>query len=214
MTAPKKFVDLLDKLITDGHALLKSGYQGYVTDGDALRRWSNEIILLHTLGGRMIAPWRARIAHNGVLTPIQYVQGPLSALEAVKYAVDNGLLSSYRELVLAEEFTSLYEQGTHLLEQGYSLAAAVIFRGVLEERLRDLCATHGCMPEKERPTINDLNQALYKCETVPYDKAMMLHITALAAIGNNAAHNLAEVTRDDCERLMQGTLDFLSRYSA
>jgi hypothetical protein len=213
MSTPKKFVDLLNKLIVDGHSLVANAHQGYVADKDALRRWSNEMILLNTIGREMLKPWRSRIVHNGVHTQVNYVQDPLSAMEAVKYAIDNGLLNSYRELVLAEEFASLYEQGVHLLEQGYFLAAAVIFRAVLEERLRELCIAHSCMPQKDRPAINDLSQALYKCETVSYDKAMMLHITAITAIANNAAHNVGEVPKDECERLKRGTLDFLLRYS-
>lgn len=213
MTAPLKFVALLEKLIRDGRDLLQTSYQGTVRDGDGLRRWSNDLILLQCIGGAdLLAPWRRRIMHNGYHTATEEVKRPLAALETVKYVVDNGLLTTYRGLVLAEEFTNLYQQGAHLLEQGYALAAAVIFRAVLEEKLRELCLANGCMPEKERPAINDLNQALYKCEVIQYDKAMMLNATALAAIGNNAAHNSTEFSEADVGRLRQGTLDFLSRY--
>ena len=70
-----------------------------------------------------------------------------------------------------------------------------------------------CMPEKERPTISDLNQAIYKCESIAYDKSMMHNITALAAVGNDAAHNKDTLQKEDVERLKRGTLEFISRYS-
>lgn len=214
MNHPKKFVDLLDKLIHDGRSLLKSAYGGNIQDRNGLRRWSNELILLRNLGGAMLTPWASRLAHDGVVIVDRYVEGTLAALETVKFAIDEGLLESYHKLVMAEAFTDLYEQGQHLLEQGYFLAAGVIFRAVLEEKLRELCTAAGCIPEKGRPTINDLNQALYKSESVAYDKAMMLNVTALAAVGNDAAHNSESLREEDVERLMRGTLEFLSRFSS
>lgn len=213
MSHPKKFVDLVEKLIRDGRGLLESAYRGDIQNREVLRKWSNDLILLRTLGGNMLAPWARRLAHNGVVVSNSYVEGPLAALETVKFAIDEGLLQSYRELVVAEAFTDLYEQGQHLFEQGYFLAAGVIFRAVLEEKLRELCVAAGCMPEKDRPTISDLNQMLYKCESIAYDKAMMLNVTALAAVGNDAAHNKESLQKDDVERLMRGALEFLSRYS-
>ncbi|HMV17568.1 MAG TPA: hypothetical protein PLN96_08260 [Zoogloea sp.] len=214
MNQPQKFVDLIEKLIRDARVILASARGGFIEDREALRRWSNELILLRNLGGTMLSPWARRLAHDGVLIPVEYVQRPLAALETVKYATDNGLLTSYRDLVIAEAFTDLYEQGQYLFSQGYFLAAGVIFRAVLEERLRELCLAADCMPEKERPTLGDLNQALFRCESVPYDKAMMLHVTALAAVGNDAAHNSDSLQKEDVERLMRGTLEFLSRYSS
>lgn len=213
MTHPKKLVDLVEKLITDARHLLSSSYGGNIKEREKLRRWSNELILLRTIGGEMLSPWARRLAHDGVVIPDYYVEGPLAALETLKFAIDEGLLQSYRDLIMAEAFTDLFEQGQHLLSQGYFLAAGVIFRVVLEEKLRELTVAAKCMPEKDRPTINDFNQALYKCDSVPYDKAMMLNITALAAVGNDAAHNKDSLKNEDVERLARGTLEFISRYS-
>jgi len=139
---------------------------------------------------------------------------PVSALETVKYAIEEGLLVSYRELILAEEFSNLYEHAVHLQTQGYYLAAAVVFRAVLEEKLRELCLVNECIPERDNPTINDYNQSLYKCSRIQYDKTTMLHVTALAAIGNKAAHNTGEIEKSEVERLNNGTLEFLSKYSS
>ncbi|MCK9202326.1 MAG: hypothetical protein M0P42_14435 [Gallionella sp.] len=213
MSHPQKFIDLVEKLIGDAQGMIASANGGYISDRQGLRRWSNELILLRNLGGAMLTPWARRLTHSGVVIHIEEVQGPLAALETVKFAIDNGLLDSYRNLVIAEAFADLYEQGQYLFGQGYFLAAGVIFRAVLEERLRELCLAADCMPEKERPTLSDLNQALYRCDSVPYDKAMMLNVTALAAVGNDAAHNKESLRVEDVERLMRGTLEFISRYS-
>lgn len=213
MNQPQKLVDLIDKLIQDAYRMLESTYGDSIQDRNSLRLWSNELILLRNIGGKMLAPWAPRLAHGGVLIPTVYMQDPLAALETVKYAIENGLLTSYRDLVMAEAFSDLFEQGQCLLNEGYFLAAGVIFRAVLEERLRELCVGANCMPGKDRPTLADLNQALYRCETVQYDKAMMLNVTALAAVGNDAAHNKESLKREDVERLMRGTLEFISRYA-
>ena len=213
MSQPQKFVDLVDKLIRDARAIIASSYGGYIKDRHALQRWSNDLILLRSLGGEMLAPWASRLSHNGIVIVLSNVEGPLAALETIKFAIEDGLLESYRSLVVAEACADLYAQGQHLFEQGYFLAAGVIFSAVLEEKLRELCLGAACTPEKDRPTISDFNQALYKCESVAYDKSMMLNMTALASIGNDAAHNKESLKQDDVERLMRGTLDFISRYS-
>ena len=209
---PKKFTALLDKLIEDGRALLDTAFSGMIRDTEKLRRWSNDLILLNNIGGNVLKPWATRIHHNGVLIPERSVQGPVSAMESVKYAVENDLLVSYRDLILAEEFASLYEQACGLRSKDYILAAAVVFRAVIEEKLRELCLSHRCMPDKSRPGIDNLNQALYKCGEISYDKAMMLNVTALAAIGNKAAHNTGEVEKEEVERLQAGTLGLLAKY--
>lgn len=213
MNHPQKFADLIEKLIRDARSILDSANGDYVKDRELLRRWSNDLILLHSIGGAMLAPWKRRLGHNGDFMQVEYVEGPLAALETIKFAIDNGLLTSYRNLVMAEAFADLHQQGQYLFGEGYFLAAGVIFRAVLEEKLRELCVAAECTPEKERPTIGDLNQALYRCESVPYDKATMLNVTALAAVGNDAAHNQQSLRKEDVERLMNGTAEFVSRYS-
>lgn len=151
MNHPKKFVNLLEKLIQDGRNLLKSSSNGRIEDREGLRRWSNELILLRTMGGDMISPWVRRLTNDGCDNYNDSVEYPLAALETVKYAIDEGLLCSYRELIMAEAFADLYEQGQHLLAQGYFLAAGVIFRAVLEEKLRELCMEVNCMPVEWTP---------------------------------------------------------------
>ena len=214
MNHPKKIADLIDRLIAHGQALLKTDPSGqHVKDRDGVKRWSNELILLRTIGGQVLTPWKGRLQHNGSVTDFDGVREPLAALETIKYAMENGLLVSYRDMIIAESFADIYSQGRYLLDSGYYLAAGVLFRAVLEERLRVLCAENNCSPVSPRPTINDLSQALYKCPDAHYDKATMLYVTAMAAVGNDAAHNVPTLTQDAVAALADQLLPFLARFS-
>lgn len=74
MNQPQKLVDLIDKLIQDAYRMLESTYGDSIQDRNSLRLWSNELILLRNIGGKMLAPWAPRLAHCGVLIPTVYVQ--------------------------------------------------------------------------------------------------------------------------------------------
>lgn len=218
MNYPKKINDLLEKLINDAKLLIRSGKEAdydtdFVHDKEGLRRWSNDLILFNSIAGDIVKPWKDRLKHNGTVIMISEVEKPLAALETIKYAIGNDLLMKFSELIYAEALSDLFEQGKNLLAQGYFLAAGVIFRAVLEERLRKLCTKNKCTPKKKHATINDLNIALYKCTPSVYNKSMMQNITSLASIGNDAAHNKPSLLEKDVERLENGVLDFLCRYS-
>jgi hypothetical protein len=207
---------LLDKLIKDGEILLNSchGDRELISDRDGVRAWSNELILFVSLAGELVAPWKNRLHHDGMALVQSALYLPHSALKTIRYAMDEGLLVRYEDLVVAETFADLSQQASYLLSQGYFLAAGVIFRSILEERLRKMCARHGCTSNRASPTINDYNTALYTAQPPVYDKGMMQHITALASVGNDAAHNNPALKKEDVERLQRGLTDFLARFSA
>jgi len=89
------------------------------------------------------------------------------------------------------------------------LAAGVLARGVIEQHLRKRCDELGCMPSKSRPTLNDFNQALYGAKHI--DKITMKHIDALAAIGNDAAHNNPSLKEEDVKRLVAEVPNLLQK---
>ncbi len=218
MAQTNKLILLLDKLIDDGTRLVESshgsghGYLREITDHEALRDWANELVLFRSLAGKLVQPWNDRLQHNGHVIIADEVEYPLSALRTIKFAIEQGLLTRFEDLVIADTFADLNEQGSYLQEQGYFLAAGVIFRAVLEEKLRKLCINHNCKPKKEHPTINDYNQALYTASPPVYDKNMMLFIAALAAVGNDAAHNDSKLKKEDTDRLMKGLQDVLAQH--
>jgi hypothetical protein len=159
--------------------------------------------------GDLGTPWQDIFmpdAPNG----LENASTTIGTLKAIKEALSNGYLVRLEELVLAEAFSDLTDQAEYLFEQGYFLAAGVILRAILEERLRKLCERTGCTPEKPRPTTSDLNQALYKAKV--YDKIAYKYVDAMTAIGNDAAHNAPGLKKDDVARLLNDVKDFLRRF--
>ena len=135
----------------------------------------------------------------------------LGALQSVLESVEHGRLAAFEDIVFAEAFANLIDQGEYLLEKDYHLAAGVVFRAVLEERLRRLCDVHGAMPAKPRPTISDYNQSLYKANV--YDKIVMKHVDAMATVGNAAAHGTDGFHPADVVQLRTNLVSFLARFA-
>jgi hypothetical protein len=215
---PDKVTQLVDRLIAEAKELLRTATSGrhdmrYVTDRELLKKWSNEIILLHSVAGDIVRPWRTRLGHNGVLIGTDEVEHVLATLETIRFAISEGLLTKYQDLVFAEALSDIFQQASYLLSEGYFMAAGVLLRAVLEERLRLLTQRHKCVPPKANPTINDFNMALYGATPPIYDKTMMLNVTALAAVGNDAAHANPALRVEDVTRMKQGVGDFLTRFS-
>jgi len=124
-------------------------------------------------------------------------------------AIEKGYLIKIEDIIFAEAFSNLIEQAEYLLKQGYHLAAGVLARAVLEERLRNICSSEGVVFSNNRPTLSKFNTELYKKKY--YDKIEFKNIDFLTAIGNNAAHN-KPVANNEIEKLIDGVLDFLKRY--
>ncbi|MCQ8119617.1 hypothetical protein [Methylomonas rosea] len=125
--------------------------------------------------------------------PSFYEENPtrLSRLRAVFLAAkedfEGGYLSSVRNLVQAEVFSTELEQARELLNAGYRIPAAVICGVVLETNLRSLCEAHSLSLGK----LDKMNADLAKVGQ--YNSLVQKRITALAAIRNSAAHgNSAE----------------------
>jgi len=135
----------------------------------------------------------------------------LGTLEGVEQAIRSGLLISVEELVRAETFTHLLDQADYLFSEGFILAAGVMGRAVLEEHLQNWCAAKNCLVAKNRPTLNDFKDVLYKEKHIT--TVVMKHIESMAAIGNEAAHNKTSLSRDSVERLLRDIRDFIVKYS-
>jgi len=225
MPNTNKLAFLLDKLIEDGKRLLEGavsrdilrGFGGgslrEIHDLEALRKWANELRLFNSLAGDLVEPWKDNLIHDGRVILASHVETPLSALTTVKFAITEGLLTRFEDLIIAETFADLTEQAKYLLSQGYYLAAGVILRAVLEEKLRSLSLRNSCTPNRANPTLGDFNQALYTTSPPVYDKTMMQHVTALAGVGNKAAHNDQSLTEEEVQRLARDVPEFLAKFS-
>ncbi|MBA5686338.1 DUF4145 domain-containing protein [Rugamonas apoptosis] len=122
----------------------------------------------------------------------------LSVFRAAKEDFEGGYLTTMRNLVQAEVFTTELEQADELLGAGYPLPAAVIAGVVLETTLRDLCAQSGLVPGK----LSKMNDDLAKAGR--YNSVVQKQITALAAVRNSAAHGkVDEFTREDVKAMIR-----------
>ena len=134
-----------------------------------------------------------------------------AVLDSIARALTKGRLATVDEVVSAEVLGDLLEHAEELLRSKYNLAAAIILRAILEERLRKLCASKGCLPTGLRPTIESFKQALYSANII--DKLVVKDIDWMAGMGNAAAHNLPEYKNDDVPQLYNRVTAFLSRFS-
>lgn len=180
-----------------------------VFDVQSCVRWSSRCAHLAVLLEGYAEPWAAVL--KAQISGSQDMRRLIGALEAIRIQLDAGLLVSMQDLITADIFDDLLEQAVHLHENGFFLAAGVLGRAVLEEHLQSWCARADCTPEKPRPTINDYNTALYKDHRL--DKITMKHVDALAAIGNDAAHNEHDLTADSVERLLREVREFLVKHA-
>lgn len=216
MKSTESIVKYLEKLIQEGESLLTQkvtlatssfNHDDFVPV-DPFSRWCGNCRVLDSRLGRAVGPWRDAISVKGP-NNVVVVMGILGTIRSIKDAVESGHLVSFTDLVIAEAFSDLIDQAEYLFSKGFWLAAGVICRAVLEEELRTLARKSGCFPEKERPTLSDLNASLYK-EGI-YDKLEFKLIDTIAAIGNECAHNKQGVTEVRIRYLIDQMIALLPR---
>jgi len=132
-------------------------------------------------------------------------------LDAIADALAKGRLATVDEIVSAEVLGDLLEHAEELHKAKYHLAAAIILRALLEERLRRLCASNACFPTGARPTIESFKQSLYAAGII--DKLVVKDIDWMAGVGNAAAHNLPEYKDEDIPQLYNRVTAFLTKFS-
>jgi hypothetical protein len=137
-------------------------------------------------------------------------------LRALRDDYASGYLQSVVELIHADVFADFLDMARYLLEHDYKDAAAVITGSVLEEHLRKLCGKNGMPVAKAdgSPKKTDtLNSEL--AEAGIYSKLDQKSVTAWLDLCNKAAHgHYSEYTKDQVALMLQGVLDFASRYPA
>lgn len=216
MRAIESIVKYLEGLIQEGESLLSQKFQvktsSFTVDDfvpiDPFHRWCGNCRVLDARLGRALEPWKDPIFVKGP-NKVVIVMSLLGTIRSIKDAVEGGHLVSFADLVMAEAFSDLVDQAEYLFSKGYWLASGVLCRAVLEEDLRALAKNCDCLPDKDRPTLGDLNAALYKA--VIYDKLEFKLIDTLAAIGNDCAHNNEGVTKERVRYLIDQLVALLPR---
>jgi hypothetical protein len=198
-----RLIEISQQLVEEGRLLVTKEYSVgsmFIVPTKDFYKWLGKVVSFGQQLGVAARPWKAMLTDQGHMNYSGTAAKILGTLEAILHELENDHLDSFTTLVKAETLADLLEQAEHLFANGYVLAAGVIGRAVLEQHLRDTCDTLGCLPEKDRPTLNDFNQALYSFDH--YNKIKMKAVDALAAIGNDAAHNKEGLEESDVKRLL------------
>jgi hypothetical protein len=192
-----ELLDRLDKMTMKnwpaGGGSLSS--PAYSADSELFRGWrlnaSNLLMQVCGKESRHYKEFESIERTMGFKTIDEFVRGLRAVFVATKDDYEGGYLRSFRSFVHAELFDDELEQATELLASGYTAAAAVVARVVLETTLRTLCDDCNPVIEVRKPngkwvSLEDLNIALAKASV--YTVAVQEEVTSLAAIGNDAAH--------------------------
>jgi hypothetical protein len=144
---------------------------------------------------------------------LKQLKGALSALRR-EYELD--YLQSFAELVRADTFASFLEMASHLHDQEYKDAAAVIAGSVLEQHLRELC-------NKNSIAVVDANGKSKKADSLNtelagqgvYSKLNQKDVTAWLGLRNEAAHgNYGAYTAAQVRLMIDAVTNFMARYPA
>ena len=141
-------------------------------------------------------------------------------VKALKGDLKDGYLESFPELVRGEMFENLLEMATHLLNEGYKDAAAVIAGTSLESHLRQLCIKHGVtIHHTAKDGSNKPKKAVQLSQDLRKSGAYSLfdqkQISAWLDVRNNAAHgNYSDYDQDQVGGLIEWLGDFISKNPA
>jgi hypothetical protein len=202
----------LDRLIAEGESVALTIQPAGKFQEDRAKiqpfaQWRAGAKNLMRMLGNLAAPWEGTFDGNNGITSVRNMLG---TLQGIRKVIEAGALVSVEELVLATAFTDMLDQADYLLANQYLQAAGTLGRAVLESHLRSW-AGNACAPiTKARPTINDYKEALYRNHVIPL--TLSKHIDAMAAIGNDAAHNKQGVKHEDVSRMLRDVREFITKY--
>jgi hypothetical protein len=144
------------------------------------------------------------------------IEAGKNILLSIKYEIENGWLTSFRQIISAEVFSDFLEMSKHLLDEKYKDPSAVMIGSIVEEHLRQLCNTYAVdtfyqrgndmVPKKAEVMNADLVKAGV------YGVLEQKNVTAWLDLRNRAAHGkYGEYVIQQVEMMYQGVLDFVSR---
>lgn len=144
------------------------------------------------------------------------IQSGIAILQSIRHEIEQGWLTSLRQLVSAEVFSDFLEMSKHLLDEKYKDPAAVMIGSVLEQHLRQLCSNNSVDVEIMKGTeriqkkADLMNSDLVKAGV--YGVLEQKSVTAWLDLRNRAAHGkYSEYTIEQVQLMYQGVLDFITR---
>lgn len=136
------------------------------------------------------------------------VKAGLGILRAALEDIENGYLSTLKELATAEVFSDFLDQADHLVKNEYFIPAASLAGAVLENGLRSL-AERKNINVKAKDNLSALNNRL--ADKNVYNRLRQKQIAFWIDVRNAAAHGeIAKVTENDVAELVEGVKHFLA----
>lgn len=140
----------------------------------------------------------------------------IGILRAVDFAIEGGWYESTRALIAGELFDDFLEMASHLVDEGYKDAAAVIAGSSLEAHLKRLAVVSGIelVGAKGEPKKAELlNQELHKADAYLLNEQKQ--VTAWLGIRNDAAHGeYAKVIAGSVRLMVDGVRHFITVHPA
>jgi hypothetical protein len=134
----------------------------------------------------------------------------VGSLIALKDAVSAGHLARLEHRVRASVEDDFLDQAQALLDGDFHPAASmVLVGGVLEDRLRQLCAARGVSPPSAKLTV--YVDELYRADA--FDKPTMQRLKSVAARRNDAAHGGEAASRVERQDVLDD-LGYVRRFLA
>ena len=147
-------------------------------------------------------------AQVGNVAGKHHVDTGLGILEAALEDVQGGHLDTIRELAIAEVFLGFLEQADHLLKNGYSVPAASLAGGVLENGLRSLAVRNG-VAVKDRDNLSSLNNKIG--DKGLYSRLRQRQVASWIEVRNAAVHGrFGDFDDNDVSELIKGVGNLLS----
>ena len=144
-----------------------------------------------------------------------HVAQQIGVAKALLFDIQNDYLKNLEETIHGDLFGDFLEMATHLIENGYKDAAAVMAGTTLEVHIRKLCDKHGLATTSgHKPKKAEALNAELAKEGV-YTKLDQKNVTAWLGLRNNAAHgNYSEYTKEQVSLLIDNVKNFITRHPA
>jgi hypothetical protein len=213
------FIQQLDEIISAYVAMQRQSRHDDLSDLQKHERQSlisRAIAAIHRISGKS-STYSAEVSR--ILERLPHLHTHTSSIigivKALREDLSAGYLQSLAEIVHSEVFADFIDMATHLLENGYKDAAAVLIGSTLESHLKKL-ATKNTIPLEVdgRPVKAErLNQELVKANV--YTLLDQKNITAWLDLRNKAAHgNYADYGSDQVKLSIASVQDFITRNAA
>jgi hypothetical protein len=138
---------------------------------------------------------------------VNCVDRGIGILRALKTDIEQGYLTKYRILVVAEVFDDFLEMAEYLLETDYKDPAASLLCAVLEDGLRQMCRNNN-IEVKKSDDISCLNQKLGSKGI--YTTIIQKQIQAWKGIRDSADHGkFGDYKKEEVQDMLRGVKRFL-----